>query len=343
MLTRTDERLSGWTTLRLGGPAGHFVDVTSRAELYAEVARCDAASDDVLLLGGGSNLVVADGGFPGVVIRVASRGIEIASVSASGGATVTVEAGEDWEPFVARAVAEGWVGIEALSGIPGTVGAVPIQNVGAYGQEVAQTVAQVHTFDRAEGKVATLANAECGFGYRTSIFKRDPGRYVVGAVTFQLPHGTLGAPVTYAELVSALGVAPGQRAPSCDVRAAVLGLRRGKGMVLDETDHDTWSAGSFFTNPFIAPGSVPEGAPAYPQPDGSVKTSAAWLIDRAGLAKGYGTSRVSLSTKHPLALTNRGGATTADLLELAAEVRQRVADAFAIVLEPEPTLVNCTL
>lgn len=343
MLTRSGESLSRWTTLHLGGPAHEFVEATTRAELYAEVARCDAAGDDVLILGGGSNLVVGDAGFAGAVVRVASCGVEVAPVTSSADTTVTVEAGEDWEAFVARAVVEGWVGVEALSGIPGTVGAVPIQNVGAYGQEVAQTVAYVDTFDRRERRVRSLANAECGFGYRTSIFKRDPGRYVVGAVTFQLTLGAVGAPVAYAELASTLGVELGGRAAAGDVRSAVLDLRRRKGMVLDETDHDTWSAGSFFTNPFVAPGAVPAGAPAYPQPDGSVKTSAGWLIDRAGLAKGYGTSRVSLSTKHPLALTNRGGASTADLLELAAEVRQRVADVFAIVLEPEPTLVNCSL
>ncbi|MDX6308316.1 MAG: UDP-N-acetylmuramate dehydrogenase [Nocardioidaceae bacterium] len=344
MLTRLDEPLAGWTTLRLGGPASRFLDVESRSELYDVVARADADEEPALVMGGGSNLVVADAGFTGTVVRVVTRGVVVSEeADSASGVTVTVEAGEDWDGLVERAVAAGWVGVEALSGIPGTVGAVPIQNVGAYGQEVSETLAQVHVFDRAARLERTLTFEECGFGYRTSRFKRDPGRFVVGAVTFQFPPGRLAGRLAYAELARRLGVEIGARVPASEVRRAVLDLRRSKGMVLDEADHDTWSAGSFFTNPFVAPAAVPAGAPAYPQPDGLVKTSAGWLIERAGLAKGYGNSRVSLSTKHALALTNRGGATTADLLELAAEVRDRVDSAFAIRLEPEPTLVNCFL
>jgi len=244
----------------------------------------------------------------------------------------------------------GWVGIEALSGIPGSVGATPIQNVGAYGQEVSETVASVRTWDREDRQVRTLAAADCGFGYRHSRFKADPTRYVVLSVTFQFRTGDLGAPVKYAELARTLGVEPGDRATLPQVRRAVLGLRAGKGMVLDPDDHDTWSAGSFFTNPFLTAEQaavLPDDAPRFPQPDGTVKTSAAWLIDRAGFAKGYGLDlhggRASLSTKHTLALTNRGGATTEDLLRLAREVRDGVVEKFGVRLVNEPVLVGCEL
>jgi len=233
--------------------------------------------------------------------------------------------------------------VEALSGIPGTTGATPIQNVGAYGQEVSQTLARVRTWDRLLKGVRTFAAADCSFGYRTSRFKQDPGRHVVLTVTFQLPLGDLGAPVHYAELARALGVEVGHRAPAREVREAVLALRRGKGMVLDADDHDTWSTGSFFTNPVVPPGAVPDGAPAWPQSDGLVKTSAAWLIEHAGFAKGYGNDRVRLSSKHTLALTNRGTATTEDLLVLARELRDGVEQRFGIVLVNEPVLAGCTL
>ncbi|MGZ5400306.1 MAG: UDP-N-acetylmuramate dehydrogenase, partial [Nocardioides sp.] len=263
-----------------------------------------------------------------------------------GGVMVSVAAGEGWDALVATAVDRGWVGIEALSGIPGAVGATPIQNVGAYGQEVSQTIASVRVWDRRLNGVRTFANADCGFGYRHSRFKADPGRHVVLAVTFQLGQGTLGAPVAYAELARGLGVEVGARAPLADVRETVLGLRGGKGMVLDAADHDTWSAGSFFTNPVLEPVAVPDGAPAWPQPDGRVKTSAAWLIEHAGYSKGYGLDRgapASVSSKHTLALTNRGGATTADLLALAREIRDGVEAAYGIRLVNEPVLVGCEL
>jgi UDP-N-acetylmuramate dehydrogenase len=260
---------------------------------------------------------------------------------------VTVAAGENWDDLVARAVDSGWVGVEALSGIPGAVGATPIQNVGAYGQEVSQTIASVRVWDRRLKGVRTFANADCGFGYRTSRFKADPGRHVVLEVTFQFTQGSLGAPVRYAELATTLGIEQGKRAPLADVRAAVLKLRTGKGMVLDPEDHDTWSAGSFFTNPVVDASAVPEGAPAWPGQDGKVKTSAAWLIERSGFGKGYGldlgAGRVGLSTKHTLALTNRGDATTAELLALAREVRDGVEEKFGIRLVNEPVLVGCEL
>ena len=337
------ELLAQHTTLRLGGPARAWVRATSESELVAAVSDIDGP---VLVLGGGSNLVVADDGFEGTVVEVATRGVR-ADVEgedpACGGVLVTVAAGEDWDAFVAQAVERGWVGVEALAGIPGRVGATPIQNVGAYGQEVAQTIAQVRVWDRVLRGVRTFANADCGFGYRTSRFKADPGRHVVLDVTFQLRQGSLGSPVGYAELARTLGVEPGGRAPLAEVREAVLGLRRSKGMVLDPTDHDTWSAGSFFTNPVVAATEVPDGAPAWPLADGSVKTSAAWLIERAGFAKGYARGPVALSSKHPLALTNRGGATTEQLLALAREVRDGVAAAHGIGLVHEPVLVGCRL
>jgi UDP-N-acetylmuramate dehydrogenase len=247
---------------------------------------------------------------------------------------------------VEHAIGRGWVGVEALSGIPGSVGATPIQNVGAYGQEVAETVASVRCWDRAGRRVTTLAAADCGFGYRTSRFKADPARYVVLTVAFQFRLGDLGAPVRYAELARALGVRPGQRARMSEVRERVLGLRRRKGMVLDAADHDTWSVGSFFTNPFLSSAqaaALPDDAPRWEQPDGRVKASAAWLIERSGFAKGHGNDRVRLSSKHTLALTNRGGASTEDLLALAAQVQRGVHRRFGIWLVNEPMLVGCEL
>ncbi|WP_193610478.1 UDP-N-acetylmuramate dehydrogenase [Nocardioides lijunqiniae] len=332
------------TTLRLGGPAARLVTATTEAEVVEAVSTADAAGEPVLVLGGGSNLVVADEGFPGVVVRVATRGVtpDVEDDASCGGVLVKVAAGEPWDELVATAVARGWVGLEALSGIPGAVGASPIQNVGAYGQEVSQTIASVRVWDRTLRGVRTFANADCHFGYRHSRFKADPGRHVVLEVTFQLAQGSLSAPVRYAELARTLGVEEGSRAPLADVREAVLGLRRGKGMVLDAADHDTWSAGSFFTNPVVAPDEVPEGAPSWPV-DGGVKTSAAWLIQHAGFDKGHGSGRVALSGKHPLALTNRGGASTAELLDLAREVRDGVAARFGIALVNEPVLVGCDL
>jgi UDP-N-acetylmuramate dehydrogenase len=335
--------LADFTTLHLGGPARELVHAVTESELLDAVRTADGAGTPLLLLAGGSNLVVDDAGFDGTVVRIGTSGVAVEQDSC-GGAVVTVAAGEPWDPFVARAVSEGWVGLEALSGIPGSVGATPIQNVGAYGQEVADTVATVRCWDRVDSSQRTFAAADCGFGYRTSRFKQDPERYVVLAVTFQLRLGDLSAPVRYAELARALGVDVGDRAALPEVREAVLGLRRRKGMVLDEGDHDTWSAGSFFTNPFLDDASaLPDGAPRWPHPDGRTKTSAAWLIEHAGFAKGYGNERVSVSTKHSLALTNRGNARTEDLLALADELQRGVHATFGIRLVPEPTLVGCSL
>ncbi|AXT83945.1 UDP-N-acetylmuramate dehydrogenase [Aeromicrobium sp. A1-2] len=337
--------LAELTTLRLGGPARTVIDATSEQQLLDAVRVADEVGDPVLVVAGGSNLVVADEGFPGTVVRVLNRGIEVDSDACSG-AMVTVAAGEPWDGVVARAVEQGWVGVEALSGIPGSAGATPIQNVGAYGQEVAQTIAMVRAYDRFERKVRTIHAADCGFGYRHSRFKAEPQRWLVLSVAYQFRLGSLGAPIAYAELARSLGVEIGQRAPSAEVREAVLALRRGKGMVLDADDHDTWSAGSFFTNPLLRveqADALPAEAPRFPQPDGTVKTSAAWLIDHAGFGKGFGADTVSLSTKHALAITNRGGATTADLLALARQIRSGVRDAYGVTLANEPVLVGCEL
>ncbi len=319
------ERLADLTTLRLGGPARELVHATTERELLDAVRGADAAGTPLLLLAGGSNLVVGDEGFAGRVVRVETTGIHpdpdldpgSADAAVCGGVSVAVAAGEPWDPLVALAVERGWVGLEALSGIPGSVGASPVQNVGAYGQEIADTVSSVRCWDRVEDRQRTFAAADCGFGYRTSRFKQDPERYVVLEVTFQLRTGRLSAPVRYAELARVLGVEPGERAPMERVREAVLALRGGKGMVLDAADHDTWSAGSFFTNPFLDPATadrLPPEAPRWAQPDGRTKTSAAWLIEHAGFARGHGSARAALSGKHTLALTNRGGATTEELL-----------------------------
>lgn len=345
------------TTLRLGGPAREWVEATTEDELVAAVSEADAAGTPVLVLGGGSNLVVSDEGFEGRVVHVATRGIASDAdgrspdeLSCLGAVSVTVAAGEDWDAFVATAVERGWVGVEALAGIPGHVGSTVIQNVGAYGQSVSDTVARVRVYDRVLRGFRTFAAAECQFGYRESRFKADPDRHVVVEVTFLLKQGSLSAPVAYAELARSLGVEVGQRAPAAEVRDRVLALRAGKGMVLDAGDHDTWSAGSFFTNPILdaaTAAGLPQDAPRFPQPDGTVKTSAAWLIERAGFGKGHVSAaagdRVSLSTKHTLALTHRGGGSTRALLLLAGEIRDGVQAAFGVRLVNEPVLVGCSL
>ncbi|MBL0003089.1 MAG: UDP-N-acetylmuramate dehydrogenase [Actinomycetales bacterium] len=338
------ELLADHTTLRLGGPASSWVRATTTDEMVAAVSD---TSGHVLILGGGSNMVVSDAGFKGTVVEVATTGVhadyEGDPDPTYGTVLVTVAAGESWDDLVVRALEHGWVGIEALAGIPGQVGATPIQNVGAYGQDVAQTIVRVQVWDRARGAIRTMTSAECQFGYRTSRFKVAHRRFVVLAVTFRFQTGTLSGAVTHAELANALGIKTDGRAPLVDVREVVLALRRRKGMVLDPTDHDTWSVGSFFVNPVIDAAEVPPDAPARPEPDGRVSTSAAWLIERAGFPKGYGHGPVSLSTKHSLALTNRGGARTDDLLELAREVRDGVERTHGIRLTNEPVLVGCTL
>ena len=339
MLERHDVALSELTTLRLGGPARRLVTATTTAELVEAVTSCDRAGEPVLLLGGGSNLVVSDDGFDGTVVEIATSGVT------RRGGDVLVTAGEHWDLFVASCVEAGLAGVECLSGIPGLVGATPVQNVGAYGQDVSQVVTAVRALDRRSGEVVTMTPAQCGFGYRRSVFKhRDD--HVVLAVGLRLAESADSAPVAYPELARRLGIEVGGRAPLGAVRDAVLALRTGKGMVLDPDDHDTWSAGSFFTNPLLdadAAAALPPDAPRWPEASGRTKTSAAWLIERAGFGRGYGDGPVRLSEKHPLALTNRGGATTADLLALAREVRDAVRDRFGVTLEPEPVLVGVSL
>jgi len=341
-------RLSDLTTLRLGGPAARYLEADTEEAVVEAVAASDRAGEPLLVLAGGSNVVVADEGFPGAVVRIATRGV------AHEGATLEVAAGEPWDPLVADCVARGLAGVECLAGIPGSVGATPIQNVGAYGQEVAETIRAVRVLDRADGTIHALEPADCGFTYRSSAFKREPGRWVVLAVRFALEASERSAPIRYPELARALGVEVGARAPSADVRAAVLALRRGKGMVLDPDDADTVSAGSFFTNPVLDADAFaalqaraaqrlgPDGRPpAWPQGDRGVKTSAAWLIERAGFRRGYGNpDGIAISAKHTLALTNRGAGTTAELVALAREIADGVHEAFGVALVPEPVFVG---
>jgi UDP-N-acetylmuramate dehydrogenase len=350
----TDAPLAPLTTLRLGGPADRMVTVDDEDGLVDAVREADAAGEPVLLLAGGSNLVIADAGFPGLVVRVATRGIDQAPAE-DDRMRVTAQAGEEWDTVVAAAVADGLTGIECLSGIPGSTGATPIQNVGAYGQDVSATVTAVRVLDRRTGAVEDLPPQACGFAYRSSAFKgRDT--HVVLAVTFSLARAATAEPVRYAELARALELEVGAAAPLADVRDAVLRLRRGKGMVIDPHDPDSVSAGSFFTNPILEAGDfealerraadrLGDGArpPRFPESGGCVKTSAAWLIERAGFSKGYGDGRIGISAKHALALVNRGGGTTAELVALAREIAGGVRDAFGVALRPEPTLVGVSL
>jgi UDP-N-acetylmuramate dehydrogenase len=376
VLTTEQARLAEYTTLRLGGPARRFSVAASAAELVSAVVAADRDGEPMLVLGGGSNLVVADEGFPGVVVQAAFAGLAFAP----GGETVdvTAAAGQDWDETVRGCLAAGLSGIECLSGIPGSAGATPIQNVGAYGQEVAQTITGVRAYDRVAGQVVRLGPADLEFGYRTSMFKREAaagdgarnaaadgagggrgagtGRFIVLDVTFRLAASPLSAPVRYAELARLLGVAEGSRVPVAEARAAVLELRRGKGMVLDDADPDTRSAGSFFTNPVVSATQLGElcarldgagGIPHWPAADGDVKLSAAWLIEHAGFGRGFrladDPAGARISTKHTLALTNPGGASTAGLISLARAIRDGVRAEFGVELAAEPTLVGVAL
>ncbi len=382
--------LAGYTTLGLGGPAATLTEADGEAGLVSAVRRADERGEPVLVLGGGSNVVIADEGFPGLVVRVATRGMSFAPAdpgnptgptgptgpgkAGSAPVVLTVAAGENWDDVVARCAAEGLAGLECLSGIPGLAGATPIQNVGAYGQEVADTITSVRVYDRQQRRVTEMPAAACGFGYRTSFFKRTPfspgsdtGRFVVLAVTFRLTPGPQSAPIRYPELATELGVAPGDRVPLGEARSAALKLRARKGMVLDAGDPDTRSAGSFFTNPVLTadgfaavtrrarqsmgPGDPDLRVPYFPGPDGQVKVPAAWLIEHAGFGKGYagqtggpsgpgGPGAARISSKHTLALVNPGGASTASLLALAREIRAGVRDAFGVTLDIEPVLVG---
>jgi len=344
--------LADHTTLGLGGPARRFIRAGTDEDLIGAVRAADTRGEPMLILGGGSNLVVADEGFDGTVVQVATRGV------CRDGDLVTAAAGEDWDAVVARTVAAGLAGLECLSGIPGLAGATPIQNVGAYGQEVAETVTAVRTYDRGTGQTRIIPNGRCGFGYRTSVFKRDDARrHVVLSVTFRLAVQPASRPVRYAELAAALGVDVGDQVASTAARSAVLRLRRGKGMVIDAADPDTRSAGSFFVNPVLdaaALAAVEAAArarcgagtrvPRFDAGDGRVKVPAAWLIERAGFGKGYSLGDgARISSKHTLALVNSGSATTAALMALARRIRDGVREAFGVSLAPEPVLVGVTL
>ena len=318
--------LSELTTLRLGGPVRSLVTCTTEDELI------EAARSDAFLLGGGSNVVMPDEGLEHVALVRTTRWFHY-------GETVVVDAGVPWDWVVEQTLEAGFSGLEAMSGIPGTVGAAPIQNIGAYGAELSSFVTSLRVFDRSVGSVVELPASECGFAYRTSAFKRSPERWVVLSVRLSLASSDM--PVRYAELARVLGVEIGATAPPAAVREAVLHLRRGKGMVLDADDPDSVSAGSFFTNPLVP--AAPEGAPSWPDPSGLVKVSAAWLIEQSGFGKGWGAGRIGLSSKHTLALVNRGGGTTEELLAVAREIRAGVQARFGITLENEPVIVGAGL
>ncbi|WP_018760503.1 UDP-N-acetylmuramate dehydrogenase [Arthrobacter sp. 135MFCol5.1] len=354
----TATKLSQLTTSAVGGPAGTFIEARTEGEIIDAVRSADAAGEQVLIISGGSNLLVSDDGYPGTVVKIASEGFTVNAEDSCGGVAVVVQAGHNWDRLVEYAVRHAWSGIEALSGIPGSTGATPVQNVGAYGAEVSQTIAAVRTWDRERNAVQTFTNSELEFGYRDSILKRTTvdgsPRYVVLTVEFQLPLGRMSAPIRYAELARSLGVEVGKRAYANDVRREVLRLRASKGMVWDAADRDTYSTGSFFTNPIVpadVADTLPESAPRYPAGgDGLVKLSAAWLIDQAGFGKGFGlepgsvsAGRASLSTKHTLAVTNRGSASAADMVAVAREVRTGVERRFGILLHPEPLLIGLEL
>ena len=341
----TDGTLGVYTTLRLGGPAGTLTAVTEPDKAVAAVRAAAANGQPVLVLAGGSNVVIGDAGFPGTVLLLRTRGVRVVAREA-GHVVVRVAAGEPWDTFVTEAVANGWSGVECLAGIPGSAGATPIQNVGAYGQEVAHTIAAVHAYDREADAVRAMTPEQCEFAYRSSVFKHSD-RWVVLEVDFRLSLSPESEPIRYAELARQLGVETGDRVPLDRARETVLKLRAGKGMVLDADDKDTWSVGSFFTNPVLSAADWAQlttmaSPPHWPGDDGMVKVPAAWLIEHAGFPKGYAGKDVAISSKHTLALTNRGGGTTRALLDLAREIRDGVQDRFGVELHPEPVLVNCT-
>jgi len=334
--------LSDFTSLHVGGPARNFVEVATEAEI---IAALEAAGDSpVLIIGGGTNMLISDAGFEGTVIRISNSQVN-EEIDACSGATLTIGAGENWDEFVASTVERGFAGLETLSGIPGTVGAAPIQNIGAYGHEVGEFITRVRTYDRQAKELKTFTNSECNFTYRNSIFKSEPGRYVVLDVGFQIRLGELSDPITYLELAKKLGVEVGERVPVKKVRETVLALRSAKGMLLSPTDKDSWSAGSFFTNPIVSQAvadQLPQDAPRWPISDGQVKTSAAWLIQQSGIQKGQSHGGAKVSTKHVLALTNSGNATAAEITELAKIASAAVKAKFGIELQPEVNLVGIT-
>jgi len=360
--------LAPLTTLGVGGPANRLIELTTRDALVEQVSATWNSPEDWLLLGGGSNVVIADEGFDGDVLRVATRGIRVARADGSRPVRVTVEAGEPWDDVVAHAVENGWSGIEALSGIPGSAGAAPVQNIGAYGQEIASSLVAIDFLDFDTGDLVRVSAAELGLGYRTSALKRGRLGLVVSLELTLADDGGLSQPIAYAQLAQALGVRIGDRVPVRELRAAVLELRGSKGMLWDPADPDSASAGSFFTNPVVSeefarglPADAPRwptapeeaarvlplGADIPPLPRGEylVKLSAAWLIEHAGIERGFAIpgSRAAVSGKHTLAIVNRGGATAAEIVQLAGYIQTRVLSQFGVILQPEPVLVGVQL
>jgi UDP-N-acetylmuramate dehydrogenase len=338
------EQLSNFTSLGVGGPARKIVHAHTEEQLIEFVKAADKSGEQVLILGGGSNLLISDSGFAGTVIRVESKGNALDYDACSGG-MIEVSAGEDWDKFVSLTIEKGFAGLESLSGIPGTVGGAPIQNIGAYGHEVSEMIARVRVFDRKKSEVVTFTNEMCNFTYRNSIFKEESGRYVILTVSFQLRKGEQSLPISYAELANYLSLNLGDKAPVVAVRAAVLELRGRKGMLWNTKD-EIRSAGSFFINPILIKeiaDKLPADAPRWPQSDGKIKTSAAWLMEHSGVTKGDKLAGAQISSKHVLALTNPGSATADDLIELAKMARAKVFEKFGIKLQAEVQLVGLDL
>ena len=334
--------LANFTTLGVGGPAAEIIKVKTEEELIAAIKAGDASKTPLLILGGGSNVLISDSGFAGTVIKVETTGNSF-EIDACSGGTLTVSAGTDWDEFVAFTIEKGLANLESLSGIPGTVGGAPIQNIGAYGHEVSEVIARVRTFDRKVQAVKTFTASQCEFGYRNSIFKTEANRYVILDVTFQLRIGEASLPIGYVELAKELGVEIGTRVAITEVRDAVLKLRSAKGMLIGE---GIKSAGSFFMNPVLEKGiaeKLPSDAPRWPMSDGRVKTSAAWLMEHAGVSKGDQLAGAQISPKHVLALSNAGDATAKDLIALAKSAQEKVRAKFGITLQTEVQLVGLSL
>jgi UDP-N-acetylmuramate dehydrogenase len=322
------------TTLQVGGPIGEFFQARSEAEAIELTASADSQGIPLVIMGGGSNLLVSDLGFPGRVIEIVDGSLTFANDGCSG-AFIEVAAGYEWDQFVQWTVEKGFVGLEPLSGIPGRIGASPIQNIGAYGYEVGEFIARIKTYDRNAKEIRTFSAGEAEFGYRTSLFKRDKDRYLILSLTFQLKNGKLSLPIKYQELADYFAVKLGERVNALELRNAVLAIRKRKGMVLDSGDPDTCSAGSFFINPIVDSHMKPEGAAAWPVNEGKIKISAAWLIENAGITKGFSLGGAKISSKHVLALTNPGGASASDIEKLAQYCEEKVLEKFGIRLERE--------
>jgi UDP-N-acetylmuramate dehydrogenase len=326
--------LAPFATLQVGGPAQWFVRAQSPRQVQLAHAWAAERGLPVFILGGGSNVVIAKHGVPGLVLHVTIRGIDV--LQSGDEALLSVGAGEPWDPFVSKVVDEGYAGLETLSGIPGLVGGTPIQNVGAYGQEVSTTIESVTVFDTRTREISIIAARDCGFAYRQSRFKQsDAGRFTICGVTFRVRRGS--PTVTYPDVMTWVEQNRLSQPAVADVRRGVIEIRRRKGMVLDPADADTRSVGSFFMNPIVAASKQTDlGARAFAMADGRVKIPAAWLIERAGFGKGFAAGAAGLSSKHPLAIVNRGGADADDVVELACRIKRAVLDRFGIALRPEP-------